>query len=32
VEAVARRISDEDRQVIVTAAITRPKLGLPFTC
>jgi transposase len=28
-----RRISDEDMQVIVTAASTRPeKLGLPFTC
>ena len=28
-----RRISDEDVQVIVTAATTRPeKLGLPFTC
>jgi transposase len=28
-----RRISDDDIQVIVTAATTRPeKLGLPFTC
>jgi transposase len=28
-----RRISDDDAQVIVTAATTRPeKLGLPFTC
>ena len=28
-----RRISDDDVQVIVTAAITRPeKVGLPFTC
>src|SRR5262245_3241099 len=26
-EAVARRISDGDRQVIVTAATTRPKAG-----